>query len=587
MSVNGSSKILFNKLPVAIEFLINGGFVLLYSFLKSGKNIFHLSPDSLKLVLDTCVWLIPLVILVQFVGKLLSTKSIEELLRRHVFTLIILVPMFISFGDIEFVYWLAAVHLFSTAISSFEQESSHTENEKFIIPSELRTGLFSGFKLSPAQIVLVTWTVTIVFGALLLVLPVSSAPGKSIGIIDALFVSTSAISTTGLSTISLHDDLSFFGQIVVMVLIQIGGIGFMTMSSAFLMVTGKSFAIKEQVILQDILDATAISELYEMVLDIVRYTFAIEFIGMIVLAYGFYSEGFEIGDALWLGAFHSISAFCTAGFGLFNTNMEAFTTNTVLSLGCTILAILGGIGFLVMKEVIMVLQRKLRWSMISMHSKVILVTSFWMYAIGTMIIFVGEFNHSLESYNLFDEFHVALFQFAATMSTSGFNSVPMNSLHSYTLYLMLVTMFIGCSPGSTGGGIKITTFAVLLQSVKTTLYGKKEVEFFNRSIEPSLVVRATALTIISLVVVTISIFIIMAVEPSFSFLQLSFEVLSAFGTVGLSMGITSTLSALGKTIITAVMYVGRIGPLTLVLALAEQSNKHPDVGYPRGKIIIG
>lgn len=578
---------LFERLPIVLEFLINGLFVLFYSFHKTGKNVLNLSPDLIQQILSISTWLVPGVLFFNFLAKFLSESSLEGFLRRHVFSLITLVPMFITFGDIEFVYWLAAVHLFSTFISSFENKTYPHKDEKFIVPSEFRTGLFSSLKLSPSQIILVTWSGTILLGSLLLMLPVSSSPGKSVGFIDALFVSASAISTTGLCTISLHDDLSFFGQIVVMGLIQIGGIGFMTMSSAFLMASGKSFAIKEQVILQDILDATAISELYEMVIDVVRYTFIIEFVGMLALAYGFYVEGFELGESLWLGGFHSISAFCTAGFGLFNTNMEAFATNSLLSWGCTILAILGGLGFIVMKEMNLVIQKKIRLNMISMHSKVILITSFWMYTIGTVIVFMGEFNNSLVSYRLYDELHIALFQFAATMSTSGFNSIPMNSMHSYTLYLMIITMFIGCSPGSTGGGIKITTLAILLQSVKTTLYGKNEVEFFNRSIAPSLVVRATALTIISLITVTVSIFIIMAVEPNFSFMQLSFEVLSAFGTVGLSLGITSTLSVLGKLVITTVMFVGRIGPLTLVLALAERSQKHPDVRYPRGKIMIG
>lgn len=574
------------RITALMEFLINGSFIIFYTLYKANLNIFKLQSVTIESIFSICIWVVPFITFLVLISHFLSLDSVEDFLRKQVFTLIIFIPMLITFGDIEFVYWLSAVHLFSTIISSLEKDDKERLGQ---IKPKLKTlsGFFTAFNISAAQWVLLTWTGTILIGALLLMLPVSAVPENPVGFVDALFVSASAVSTTGLTTISLQDQFSYFGNIIILILFQIGGVGFMAMSSALMMITGRNFAIKEKVVIQDVMDVTDMNELFGMVMDIVRYTFAIEFIGTGLLTYGFIQEGFEIGEALWLGFFHSISAFCTAGFSLFNTNMEAFTTNSIISWTCSLLAILGGLGFMVMKESLKVLQGKMKFVMISMHSKVILATSFLMYTIGTLVIFFGEFLHSLDSYSLYDKFHIAFFQFTAAMSTSGFNTVPINSMHSYSLFFIMLSMFIGCSPGSTGGGIKITTFAILIQSVRTTLTGKDEVEFFERSLPSSVVVKATALTIISLTIVAFSIFLMMFIEPKIGFQELSYEVMSAFGTVGLSMGITSSLSILGKICITAVMFVGRIGPLTLVLALAEKRERKGKVIYPKGKMMIG
>jgi trk system potassium uptake protein TrkH len=571
---------LMGRIPLMLEIFINGFFVLVYTLRKSNQAPELLQRLPLELILKHSLWVVPLVLFISLIANFFKSDGFEDFFRRYIFSLIIFVPVLITFGDIEFVYWLSAVHLFSTIISFYEKEESKPVN--YVSTSSF---LFQ-LKLAPAQVVLLSFGGWILIGSLVLILPVSAAPGKSIGFVDAFFMSTSATCVTGLATLSLPDDFSMFGQMVLLLLLQVGGLGIMTLSSSMAIIMGKNLQMREQVIMQDVLDASGSQELLNLIVDIIRYTFIVEFIGAMILTVGFYQEGFEIGQALYFGFFHAISAFCNAGLALFNNSLEDFKFQPLIHLTIAFLIILGGLGFSVFQDIVTNLKQRRSFKSLTVHSKIVLSVNGLLLAFGTIYLFFGEFLHAFQDMNMWERLQVSFFQ-SVTPRTAGFNSINFNSLHPHSLYMIVLMMFIGASPGSTGGGVKTTTFAILLQSVTATLKGKYHVEFFERKVPSATVVKSIAIFIISLIVVSAGILVMMRIEPEKSFLSIFFEVVSAFGTVGLSLGITPFLSVLGKLTIIVLMFIGRVGPLTLVLAIGSRAVMPRKVEYPEGKVLIG
>jgi len=573
---------LIGRLPLLLEIVINGFFVIIYTLNKAKQAPQLLVKLPLELIFQYALWVVPIVLFISLAVNFLKSDGFEDFIRRYIFSLIIFIPVIITWGDIEFVYWLSAVHLFSTVISFYEKP----EEKKPNLSSGASSFLFR-LKLQPAQVILFSFAGWITLGALVLMLPVSANPGKSISLIDAFFMSTSATCVTGLASISLVDDLSVFGQMVLLVLLQVGGLGIMTLSSSMAVLMGKNLEMREQVIMHDVLDTSSSEELLNLVVNVIRYTFAIEFVGAILLTIGFYQEGFEIGQSLYYGFYHSISAFCNAGFALWNNNLEDFKFAPLIHFTIAFLIIFGGIGFSVLKDVGDMLKKKQRsLRALSLHTKIVLVTNTLLLITGTFYLFFGEFLHSFQDYSMWEKFQVAFFQ-STTTRTAGFNTVSMMALQPHCIYLMILLMFIGASPGSTGGGVKTSTFAILLYSVKATLQGRQEVEMFERRIPAQTVVKSIAIFIICLIVVSIGVLVLVRVEPDKSFLSLIFEVVSGFGTVGLSMGITPFLSSIGKLCIISMMYLGRVGPLTLILAVGSRVVLPSNVEYPEGKVLIG
>ncbi len=571
---------LMGRMPLLLEICINGFFVFVYTLQKANKAPEILGKLPMPAIVEFAVWIVPLVLFISLITNFLKSDGFEDFFRRYVFSLVIFVPVLITWGDIEFIYWLSAVHLFSTVISIYEKPE---------IPQANYVGTSSflfRLKLQPAQVILFSFAGWILLGALLLVLPVSANPGKTIHFIDALFMSTSATCVTGLSAISLPDEFSIFGQIIMLILSQVGGLGIMTLSSSMAIIMGKNLQMREQVIMQDVLDTSGSEELLHLIVNIIRYTFAIEFIGALVLTVGFYQEGFEIGQSMYFGFYHSIMAFCNSGYALFNNNLEDFKFAPLINLTVAFLIIFGGIGFSVMQDVLQTIKNKRPLRSLSVHSKIVISMNIALWGIGTAYLFFGEFTHGLQEMSIWGRMQVAFFQ-SVTARTAGFNTINLNSFHPHSLYMLIILMFIGASPGSTGGGVKVTTFAVLLQSVTATLKGKFDVEFFERKISPGTVVKSIAIFIISLIVVSGGLLILMRVEPDKSFLALAFETVSAFGTVGLSLGVTPFLSVLGKLTIITMMYLGRVGPLTLVFAVGSRVVLPSRVEYPEGKVLIG
>lgn len=576
---------IYQKIPFFLELFFNGIFILLYSLQKSEANILKFVPSGIfNSVIQFAAYCVPIVIFTTMVLNYLNIKNIDEFIRKYVFSFIVFVPLLITYGDLEFSFWLAAVHLFSSILSLYDVKSlKEFDEDKTDLIS---IGIVEKLKLKPAQIVILTFFGIIFLGSLLLLLPISSVEGKDISAIDALFMATSATCVTGLSTISLVDNFSTVGQIIMLILIQIGGLGIMTLSSAMTILLGKSLAMKNQVVMQGLLDISSLEDLISMIVDIVKYTIVIELWGGIILSFAFSFEGYEIGEAIYFGFYHSVSAFCNAGFALFNNSLVDFTTSPVINGTITVLIVLGGLGFIVLKELKNLIMERNKFINLSLHTKIVLVSNIILIFLGTIYIFFSEFLHGIDSYSLFDKLQISLFQ-SITTRTAGFNTVPLNNLHTHTLYLMALFMFIGASPGSTGGGIKTTTFAILFQSVKATLKGKERVEFFDRRIPNYIVVRATAIIIISLMIVSFFILLMMRLEPEHSFLAIFFEIVSAFATVGLSLGITPYLTAFGKLGLVLLMFIGRVGPLTLALAIGENTEVSGKLEYPEGRVIIG
>ena len=572
----------FQKLPFLLELFFNGAFILLYAVQRGGRlKLQALSPEAAQSALQAMAFAAPLFILFSTVSFYRRSEGLDEFFRKYVFSLIVFIPLLITYGDVQFAFWLSAVHLFSSALSLYELKPVETKSQNDYV-----MGLLDKIRLAPAQIVILSFAALVFTGTLLLSLPISAAEGKDIPFIDAFFIATSATCVTGLSTVSLADNFSFVGQMIVLILLQIGGLGYMTLHSSMMILLGKSMGVKNQVMMQDLLDITSLSDLIAMIVDIIKYTIVIEFVGAVILAAAFTFEGYEFGEAMYYGFFHAISAFCNAGFALFNDSMESFALNPVISNTLAVLILLGGLGFIVIKEMELVIRGKKKLVNLSVHSKVVFTTSAALLAVVMMYIFFSEYLHGLKDLTLWQQLQVSFFQ-SVTTRTAGFNTISFAALYPHTIYLIILTMFIGANPGSTGGGIKTTTFAILFQSVRATLRGKDRVEFFDRSLPNFYVVRAISIIVISLMICSGFILLLMRIETEHSFLSIFFEAVSAFATVGLSLGITPYLTVAGKAVIIVLMFIGRIGPLTMALAIGQKKRDEGNFKYPDGRIMIG
>lgn len=572
---------MLGRLPLLLEFFLNGFFILIYTFKKSGNFQHLIEKLPVQDIFSFALFVVPAVLFLSVATNFLKSESFEDFIRKYIFSVIIFVPMLITWGDLEFLYWLSAVHLFSSVISVYEKKEQRVSFNK-----EITSSFFFRLKLQPAQVVLISFGIWIGLGTLLLALPVSMNSGKSMGFVDAFFMATTSSCVTGLTTLSPADDLSIFGQMVMLILIQVGGLGIMTLSSSMAVIMGKSLQMREQVIMQDVLDTSNSEELLSLIIDIIRYTFTVEFIGAVILTVAFYQEGYEIGQSMYLGFYHSISAFCNAGIALFTNSLDEFRHSETILYTVMFLVTLGGIGFSVMKDVTNAVKNRTSIRELSLHTKIVLTTHFSLLIVSTLYLFFSEFLNAFQDMGIWERFNISLFH-AVIIRTAGFGMMDLNTLHPHSLYLLIIVMFIGASPGSTGGGIKTTTMAVLLQSITATLRGKNHVEFFERRIPQQVVVKAIAIFIISLIICSTSILIMMRLEPDKNFLDIFFECVSAFATVGSSLGITPLLSSAGKICISLLMFVGRVGPLTLVLAISSRAVLPKKVEYPEGKILIG
>ncbi len=574
---------LLQRLPFLLELFFNGSFIFLFSLKVAKKIPSSWSLEFIESLIHQGAILAPFIIAIQTYHHYRNSLSLDDFLRKYVFSLVVLIPLMITWGDLDFAYWLSSAHLLSSVLVLYDQDKELNPFEERINRRKSWTRLI---KLSPAQVVLASFGSVILIGTFFLMLPIASTGENSLSFIDALFMATSATCVTGLATITVATDLTLFGQLTLMTLFQIGGLSIMTLYASMAILLGRSMQMKDRLVMQDLLEVNSLDELFAMILDIVKFTFVIELWGAIILTIGFTFEGYEFGDALYYGIFHSISAFCNAGISLFPNSFENFATNPMIHGPISILAMMGGMGFIVLKELKEIVMRKRSLSRITLHSRIVVLATISLTLVGTVVFFFSEFLNTLDGYSLFGKIQISFFQSVMTRTT-GFNTVAFDQLMPYTLYLLTLFMFIGGSPGSTAGGVKTTTLAVLLYSIISTLKSSKEVVIYDRVIPHHLVVRATAITFLSILMVSFSILLILVLEPEMGFLALFFEVVSAFGTVGLSIGITPDLSVASRVLLSALMLIGRIGPLTLILAIGQQGTSGGKIDYPDGRVMIG
>lgn len=436
---------------------------------------------------------------------------------------------------------------------------------------------------SASAIIISSFLIIIAVGTLVLLLPISTTNG-SIAFEDALFTSASAVTVTGLIVKDTPKDFTFFGQLVILILLQIGGLGFMTFSTFTILLMGKSFSLKDKSVIENEFTAGSYKNLKDLLKKIIIMTFTIESLGAVTLYFHF--RGLSGGHRVFASIFHSVSAFCNAGFSIFSNSFEDYIASTGINITIMMLIILGGIGFLVLNETIMFIRRKIkRFSKFSLHSKLVLITSAVLIITGFIIIFVEELLNKNNTLPLGTKILSSLFQ-SVTARTAGFNTINLRIYSFASIFIMLLLMFIGASPGSTGGGIKTSSTGVVFAYLRSRLLGRQEVGMFYRNIPPHTIEKAFVVIIIAFLVISFFSILLFSFEPKLAMPDLIFETVSAFGTVGLSMGITAQLSLPSKLIIMVTMFIGRIGPLTLLIAMSKRESRAV-FNYPEENIMIG
>jgi len=440
----------------------------------------------------------------------------------------------------------------------------------------------SKWRLTPYQILSLGFAGLILTGAFLLMTPLASATGQRLGFVNALFTATSAVCVTGLVVVDTGTYFSLFGQLVIICLIQVGGLGIMTMATLMALLMRKKIQLRERLIMQEALNQLTVAGIVRLTKYVIQVTLLIEFIGGTILALRWYPEYGAKG--IYFGYWHAVSAFCNAGFDLFGEyrSLTGFTEDIMVNLVISCLIILGGIGFAVLADI----WDNRKFSAFSLHTKVVLVTSGFLIFIGTLVILVLEYNNpaTIGNLSLQGKLLGSYFQ-AVTPRTAGYNTLNIADLRDATLFFVIILMFIGASPASAGGGVKTTTAAVLGAAIWTLITGKNDAEVFRRRIPSSIIYKSFSVVFIAAALV-IFVAMMLSITESFPFLNILFEVVSAFGTVGLSTGITPSLTLHGKLWLILTMFAGRVGPVTLALALALRTKK-PTIQYPEGKITIG
>ena len=389
-----------------------------------------------------------------------------------------------------------------------------------------------------------------------------------VGFLDNLFIATSAISTTGLVTISIFESYNFFGQFIIMALIQVGGIGYMTLTTYYLLFTTKKITRWHSQIIGTEFTLPNTIQIRDFIKSVIVFTVIMETIGAILFYIAFRAEGMGIVKAIWFSIFHSISSFCTAGFGLFNNGFEGFQDNTFINTTISILAISGSLGFIVITDLWYRITGKSKE--ISFTTKIIVYGFLCLLFLGTLLIYITEPSTTIGQDN---SLMTSFFQAMSAMTTVGFNTVPVGNLTLPVLLLITFLMYIGASPSGTAGGMKITTLTAMISILKSRLFGQKKITFLNRLIPLERIYVATSTFMLYTSLIFLFSFLL-SYSESFSFNKILFEVASALGTVGLSTGITGDLSNIGKVLIIILMFIGRVGVLTFGFALLHQKNNN-------------
>ena len=443
-------------------------------------------------------------------------------------------------------------------------------------------------KIKPPQMIAIGFLSIIALGTILLIMPFSSASGQFTSLINALFTATSAVCVTGLTVVETSIYWSGFGQLIILLLIQVGGLGFMTSATLFALLLGKKIGLRSRIVLQESHNMLSLTGVVRLARMMIIFSLTIEAVAAFIL---WLRWGGQFGwlKSAWLAIFHAVSAFNNAGFDLFaqfngggTVSLLPFVADPLVIIVIGSLIVFGGLGFAAFMDI----YKARKFSKLELHTKVVLITTATLLTIGFLGIMALELTNpaTLGALSWKGKFLAAFFQ-SITARTAGFFSINLAAAAAQTQMLIIILMFIGASPNSTGGGIKTTTFAVIILGIWALIRGKESVVIFERSLQKEQILRAMFIAMISFLLLITTVFILLIFEP-FSLMQILFEATSAFATVGLSLGITADLHTISKAMLVFTMYAGRIGPLTLAIALAAKSMKR-SIKYPEEKIIIG
>jgi trk system potassium uptake protein len=432
--------------------------------------------------------------------------------------------------------------------------------------------------LSPPQLLISIFLIFLLIGTCLLKLPIATT--EPISWIDALFTITSAMTVTGLVVFDTGTIYTTFGEVIIMLWIQLGGLGIMSFAVLVFIMLGKKIGFKERILIQQSLNQTSLGGVILLVKRLFLFAFLIEGIAMACLATRWVPE-FGWGKGLYFSLFHSVSAFNNAGFGLLPDNLMKYVGDPIINIVITLLFIIGGIGFTVLID----MWSKPNLRKLSLHTKLMLIGTLVLNLFAMVVIFLLEKDNpgTMGKLSGFEKIWASYFQ-AVSPRTAGFNTIDLFEIKDPTAFFMMILMFIGAGSASTGGGIKLTTFLVIVFAVITYLQGKKKTVINKRTIDIEIVHKSLSIATISVFFISLSIFILSITEKA-EFVTIMFEVLSAFGTVGLTMGLTYELTFIGKIVIIFTMFLGKVGPLTLAFTLAKP--KKEKVGYPTEDILAG
>lgn len=441
--------------------------------------------------------------------------------------------------------------------------------------------------ISPAKVLTFGFIVIILIGTFLLSLGPASADGENLSLVNAFFMATSAICVTGLVVVDPGTQFTLFGEVTLIVLTQIGGLGFMTMGTLIALAFNRRISLRDRLVLQEAMKHNSLEGLVSLIRQVALYSLVIESVGALLLA-ARWSFDMPLQDAIYYGIFHSISIFNNAGFDLFGSihgpfsGFSAYVSDPFVNIVVIVLIILGGIGFIVMADLLS--YRTTR--RLTLHSKVVLTVSAILIVAGSFLIFIMEVFKSpaFQELSLIDQIFASVFHSVSARS-GGVSTLSVSEMQQSTQFLLILLMFIGAAPGSTGGGIKVTMFAILIGAMYTMLRGKEDIVFFRKRLSKESILRAITQTWLALFLVIFTAMILSALEDR-AFLALLFETTSAFATSGLSLDVTTQLTEISKVVLSLVMFLGRIGPLTLAYALAPKSRKEL-FRYPEGDFIIG
>ena len=445
--------------------------------------------------------------------------------------------------------------------------------------------------LSTTHVILLSFLITILIGSVLLYLPISYKSSNDISYIDALFTATTSTCVTGLVTVPTYSTWTLFGQIIILILIQIGGLGVVSFMALFMILINKKFNLKDNQLIQDAFNLNTMSGLKQFIKQVFIGTLIIEGIGAILYMLVFIPTfGFK---GIWISIFNSVSAFCNAGMDIIGeVSLCDFATNPIINITTSLLIILGGLGFIVWWDIIRVLKefrvkRFKCFKSLSLHSKIVLSVTFILVIGGGMMILISEYNNPLtiKDYNLFDKIQISLFQ-SITTRTAGFATIPQENLTNSSTLVCLLLMFIGGSPVGTAGGIKTITFVSLYAIAIASIRNKKEVIIFNRNLSSEITRKAVAVTCISFSIMFIST-LLLSLTMENSLIDVLYETISATSTVGLSKNLTSSLTFFGKVIIIVTMYLGRVGPITLAIAFKSKRVESNTIKNPTEDVSVG